>query len=72
MTRRQHVVRTDEQQGTGTPRSLPNCEILCARYPAGAVYLMTTIQFASITVTVPNDYQRCLVEATVNSVRVVP
>jgi hypothetical protein len=74
MSRRSQVVRTDDQGGMSSPRSLGGCEILCAAVdrvgdsapptiPGGAT---TTI--ASIPVQSSANYQRCFVRGTIGSV----
>jgi hypothetical protein len=67
MTKRQHVVRTDDRAGTGTSRSLGSCEILCARDDGGEVQGGDQALVAPITVYAGQDYQRCFVAATVGA-----
>lgn len=66
MSRRQHVVRTDDKGGIGSPRSLGGCRILCSRNPCGQVN--GQVQIATISVSSSTDYQKCFVSATIGTV----
>lgn len=66
MSRRQHVVRTDDQGGIGLSRSLGGCEILCAREDCGEVGTSTLI--APIAIASTRNYLRCFVSATVGQI----
>jgi hypothetical protein len=68
VSRRQHVVRSDDQGGVGALRSLGGCTILCATDDCGnapdgdsgaAAYL------AILRVESRRDFQRCFVAATI-------
>jgi hypothetical protein len=73
MSRRSHVVRTDDQGGTGVPRTLgEGCEILCSTTDAGSIGSSGITTIASITVAASSDYRRCLVAATVGQMSVQP
>jgi hypothetical protein len=70
MSRRQHVVRTDDQGGLATPRAFGGCEIFCATQSAGISpeLASSTGSAAEITVASSRDYQRCFVSATIDGV----
>jgi hypothetical protein len=76
MSRRQHVVRTDDQAGLGTPRSVGGCHIHCASETPGPTLLAAAgtlaqgdeMHIAPITVTSTSDYQRCVVSASIDRV----
>lgn len=65
MTRRSHVVRTDDQGGMATSRSIGGCEIFCASEDCGQMDQGDAVQIAFITIESTKDYQRCFVAATV-------
>jgi hypothetical protein len=69
MSRRQHVVRSDDQSGQGAARFLGGCTILCGHEDSGNVD--TEVQIAVISVGAGVDYQRCFVAATVGHINVV-
>lgn len=68
MSRRQHVVRTDDQGGIGAARSLGGSRVLCAREPCGDIYEGDQVEVAAISVTSSGNYQRCFVSATVGQI----
>jgi hypothetical protein len=65
MSRRQHVVRTDDAGGTGVNRSLEGCIILCGHADCGSVGGASPEQLAIINVEAGVDYQRCFVIAAI-------
>lgn len=66
MSRREHVVRTDDQGGIGDPRSLGGCTVLCSVSACGEVYAGR--QVADLSVSASTDYQRCYVAATIGAI----
>jgi hypothetical protein len=74
MSRRQHVVRTDEQGGVGSGRSLSGAQILCATESprptllSGSVSQGDEMLIAPITIESTHDFQRCVVTATIRHV----
>jgi hypothetical protein len=78
MSRRQHVVRTDDKAGVGTARSLGTCRIFCASENASPVPELAAsagtlaqgdeMLIAPIIVTSTRDYQRCFVSAVIGRV----
>jgi hypothetical protein len=68
MSRRQHVVRSVDEGGVGSARSLGGCDIFCATAVCGDVYVGDYALIAPITITSSRTYRRCLVSATVGRV----
>jgi hypothetical protein len=76
MSRRQHVVRTDDQAGVGSPRSLGGCQIYCASESPGPTMTVNSgslaqgdeVLIAPIAVVASQDYQRCVISAVVGQV----
>jgi hypothetical protein len=68
MSRRQHVVRTDDQGGIGVGRSLGGCTILCSHEDCGSLGGGGAVELAYLNVESSEDYQRCFVAATIGSV----
>jgi hypothetical protein len=68
VSRRQHVVRTDDQAGIGTSRSLGGCEIICAVAEGGDVEQGESAFTAPITVVSTRNYRRCYVSATISRI----
>lgn len=74
MSRRQHVVRTEDKAGVGNPRSLGGCQVLCgtegprATLLSGSVNPDDEVLIAPVPVTSPGNYRRCLVSATIRNV----
>jgi hypothetical protein len=69
MSRRQHVVRTEDQGGVGLSRSLGGSTILCAKSDCGSLGggdgETTPEHITVISVESSVDYTRCVVAATV-------
>jgi hypothetical protein len=73
MTSRTHVVRTDDQGGIATNRSLGNCTLFCSYEEDGSLYggdSGNTVDIGSIAVSVSTDFGRWFVAATVAQVTV--
>lgn len=73
MSRRQHVVRSDDQVGIGASRSLSGCTILCSYEDCGTLYggdAPNTVHLGSIAVSAGVDFQRCFVAATIGHINV--
>jgi hypothetical protein len=65
VSRRSHVVRTEDQGPAGQPRSLGGCTILCSVADCGNVTGVEATEIATINVDSSTDYQRVFVSATV-------
>lgn len=70
MSRRSHVVRTDDTAGIGQPRNLGGVTILCYTTDSGDVGVDAAL-VGPIPIGVAADYQRVFVSATVDDILVV-
>lgn len=68
MSRRSHVVRSEEDTAAGRPRSLGSCEIRCAVSPNGNVDGDVGVEVAQINAEVDQNYQRVFLMATIHDV----
>ena len=68
MSRRQHVVRTDDKGGMSNPRTLGGGEVVCATADGGGIQAGTVTTIASITINTASNYRRCAVGATVGRI----